>query len=115
MISSFLRLQASNADAAVVDDLDGEALTLAAPAQADCVQKQPQESASWTAGSGLRCLWHGAGLADTLTAVDEFLRTPAGTAALAEFYQARCGSRAPERDARTLIDAVGVTAAKLRG
>jgi hypothetical protein len=115
MTSSFPRLQAGRMDAVAVDDPDGKALTLAVPEQADRVRKRPEEAASWTAGGGLRCLWYGPGLADTLTTVDEFLRTPAVTAALAEFYQARRGSRAAERDVHALIDAVGVTAAKLRG
>ena len=56
-----------------------------------------------------------AGLADTLTDVDEFLRTPAGHAALEDFYRARRGSPAPGFHACTLIDAVSFTAFMLRG
>jgi hypothetical protein len=115
MTFSLPRLHAGRTDATAVDDPDEKALMLAAPGQAGRVRKRPEEAASRTAGGGLRCLWYGPGLADTLTTVDEFLRTPAVTAALAKFYQARRGSRAPERDVRALIDAVGVTAAKLRG
>jgi hypothetical protein len=55
-----------------------------------------------------------AGLADTLTEVDEFLRTPAGIAALEDFYQAR-GSIAPGFHAGNLIDAVSFTTLLLRG
>jgi len=66
-------------------------------------------------GRGLRCLWYDDALADTLTAADEFLRTPAATAALAEFYRARRDCYAQEPDARALIDAVGSTAARLCG
>ncbi len=43
--------------------------------------------------------------------VDEFLRTRAGTAALADVYRVRRGRPAPDFDSRTLIDAVGFTAA----
>lgn len=46
-----------------------------------------------------------ADLAGTLAEVDEFLRTPAGHAALEGFYQAR-GSLAPGFEAGNLIDAV---------
>ena len=55
-----------------------------------------------------------ADLAGTLAEVDEFLRTPAGHAALEGFYQAR-GSIAPGFEAGNLIDAVGFTALWLRG
>lgn len=64
--------------------------------------------------SGLRCLWFGDRLSDALISVDEFLRTPAATAALAEFCRSRQASPAPEACARTLIDAIGATAARLR-
>jgi len=53
-----------------------------------------------------------AGLADTLAEVDEFLRSPAGHAALQDFYAAR-GSLAPGFEAGNLIDAVGFTALSL--
>jgi len=55
-----------------------------------------------------------AGLAGTLAEVDEFLRSPAGHAALKDFYAAR-GSAAPGFEAGNLIDAVGFTALWLRG
>ncbi len=55
-----------------------------------------------------------ADLAGTLTEVDEFLRTPAGHAALEGFYQAR-GSIAAGFEAGNLIDAVSFTALWLRG
>jgi hypothetical protein len=55
-----------------------------------------------------------AGLAGPLTEVDEFLRPPAGHAALQEFYQAR-GSIAAGFEAGNLIDAVSFTALWLRG
>ena len=91
------------------------ALMPPAAAQADHIrQRQPEEPGSRTVGRGLRCLWYDAGLADMLTMVDEFLRTPAATAALVEFYRTRHGSPAPESDTRMLIDAFGVTAARLR-
>jgi hypothetical protein len=78
-------------------------------------QRQPEEPASSrTVGGGLRCLWYGAELTAALTAVDEFLRTPAATAALGEFYRARHGSFAPEFATRRLIDTLGVTAARMR-
>jgi hypothetical protein len=54
-----------------------------------------------------------AGLAETLTEVDEFLRSPAGHAALDDFYAAR-GSIRPGFDAGNLIDAVSFTALWLR-
>ena len=63
----------------------------------------------------MRCLWYDDVLADTLTAADEFLCTPAAIAALVEFYRARCDSRAPESEVRALIDAVGSAAARLCG
>ena len=50
-----------------------------------------------------------AGLTETLTDIDEFLRTP-GTAALLEaFYRDRRGSVRPGCDASLLIDSVGFT------
>jgi hypothetical protein len=52
---------------------------------------------------------------DALTAADEYLRTPAVTAALAQFFRARPDCRAPESDARALIDAVSSAAARLCG
>jgi hypothetical protein len=55
-----------------------------------------------------------ADLAETLTEVDEFLRSPAGHAALKGFYAAR-GSIAAGFEAGNLIDAVGFTALWLRG
>ncbi len=55
-----------------------------------------------------------ADLADTLGEVDEFLRTPAGHAALQDFYAAR-GSIAAGFEAGNLIDAVSFTALWLRG
>lgn len=52
-----------------------------------------------------------AGLIETLTDVDEFLRTP-GTAALLEaFYRDRRGGVRPGCDASLLIDSVGLTGA----
>jgi hypothetical protein len=54
-----------------------------------------------------------ADLALTLTDVDEFLRSPAGHAALTAWYQAR-GSIAPGFDAGNLIDGVSFTALGLR-
>jgi hypothetical protein len=87
---------------------------VAAPAPAGPVPPRPEEHAP-VPGRGLRCLWYDDVLADTLTTADEFLRTPAAIATLAEFYRARCGSRAPEFEARALIDAVGWAAARLCG
>jgi len=55
-----------------------------------------------------------ADLAGTLAEVDEFLRSPAGHAALKDFYAAR-GSAVPGFEAGNLIDAVGFTALWLRG
>ncbi len=55
-----------------------------------------------------------ADLADTLTGVDEFLRSPAGHAALRDFYAAR-GGIAAGFEAGNLIDAVSFTALWLRG
>lgn len=55
-----------------------------------------------------------ADLASTLTAVDEFLRSPAGHAALEDYYQAR-GSVAAGFEAGNLIDEVSFTALVLRG
>jgi hypothetical protein len=54
-----------------------------------------------------------ADLAGTLAGVGEFLRPPAGHAALKGFYQAR-GSNAPGFEAGNLIDAAGFTALWLR-
>ncbi len=54
-----------------------------------------------------------AGRSGTLAEVDEFLRSPAGHAAVKDFYQAR-GSEAPGFEAGNLIDAVGFTALWLR-
>ena len=55
-----------------------------------------------------------AGLADMLAEADEFLRTPAGIAALTGFFRDR-GSVSPRFDAGTLIDEVNFTALVLRG
>jgi len=55
-----------------------------------------------------------ADLAITLTEVDEFLRSPAGHAALTAWYQAR-GSIVPGFEAGNLIDGVSFTALLLRG
>ncbi len=55
-----------------------------------------------------------ADLAGTLAEVDEVLRSPAGHAALKDFYAAR-GSAVPGFEAGNLIDAVGFTALWLRG
>jgi len=85
-----------------------------APAQAGPVHPRPEEHAP-IPGRSLRCLWYDDVLADTLTAADEFLCTPAAIAALVEFYRARCDSRAPESEVRALIDAVGSAAARLCG
>jgi hypothetical protein len=54
-----------------------------------------------------------ADLTGTLAEVDEFLRSPAGHAALEIFYQAR-GSIAPGFEAGNLIDTVSFTALWLR-
>jgi hypothetical protein len=51
-------------------------------------------------------------LAGTLTEVEEFLRSPAGHAALTAWYSA-AGSIAPEYDAGLLIDQVSFTAVTL--
>ena len=53
-------------------------------------------------------------LADMLTEVDQFLRSPAGHAALEEYYAAR-GSIGPGFDAGNLVDWVSFTALWLRG
>jgi len=53
------------------------------------------------------------GLAATLTEVDEFLRSPAGHAALEEYYRAP-GSTGPGFKAGNLIDEVSFTALDLR-
>jgi hypothetical protein len=50
-----------------------------------------------------------AGLIETLTDVDEFLRTPGTWALLAAFYRDRRGSTYPGCDASALIDEVGLT------
>ena len=52
-----------------------------------------------------------AGLADTLTEVDEFLRSPGGHAALDDWYQAR---GLPGFRSGLLIDSVSFTALDLR-
>ena len=53
-------------------------------------------------------------LAETLTDIDEFLRTP-GTAALLEaFYRDQRGSVRPGCDASLLIDSVGLTLYRLQ-
>ena len=77
-------------------------------------QWPPGEPASPAACGPLRCLWYSGRLADALTAMDEFLRTPAGSAALTDFCRARRGGAAAESDARALIEAVGRTAARMR-
>ena len=56
--------------------------------------------------------WLLADLAATLTEVDEFLRSPAGYAALRAWYQAR--GNPPGFDAGLLIDSVSFTASDLR-
>jgi hypothetical protein len=55
-----------------------------------------------------------ADLADMLTEVDQFLRSPAGHAALTGYYAAR-GSTGPGCDAGYLIDWVSFTELWLRG
>ena len=50
-----------------------------------------------------------AGLIETLTDVDEFLRTPGTWALLEAFYRDRRGSALPGCDASPLIDMVGLT------
>lgn len=83
-------------------------------AQADRVQdRPPAEPVSWSAGEPLRCLWYHAGLADALAVVDEFLRTPAATAALADFCRAQPGSPAAPAEARTVAGAVALIAARM--
>jgi hypothetical protein len=54
-----------------------------------------------------------ADLADMLTEVDQFLRSPAGHAALREYYAAR-GSTGPGCEAGVLIDWVSFTEFLLR-
>ena len=56
------------------------------------------------------------GLADTLAEVDEFLRSPQGSAALKEYYTARSLTPhlGPGLEPRNLIDAVGFTELWLR-
>ncbi len=94
---------------------DDRTLTPAAPGRADRIGEWlPEEPVARTARQRLGCLWYSAAQADTLADVDEFLRTPAGTAALADFYRGLRGGPAPESDVRTLIDAVGVIAARMR-
>ena len=86
-----------------------------APARAEVQRRRPEEPAPGTAvGGPLRCLWYDAALADTLAAVDEFLRTRAGTAALADFCRAGRGGPAAALGARALVDTVGRTADRLR-
>ena len=77
-------------------------------------RRRLDEPTSSTARQELRCVWYQATLADALADVDEFFRTPAGTAALADFYRVRRSSPEPECDARVLVDAIGRAAAKLR-
>jgi hypothetical protein len=90
-------------------------LVTPAPAQAPPTeQRQPERPASRAGHGPLRCLWYDVELADAMTAVDEFLRTQTAITALAQFYRVRRASSAPESDARMLVDAVGVTAARLR-
>ena len=89
-------------------------VTIPAPAPADRIHRRP-EGPTPNPGRGLRCLWYDDALADTLTAADEFLRTPAAIAALAEFYRSRRDCCAPESEARALIDALGSAAAWLCG
>ena len=55
-----------------------------------------------------------AGLADMLAEVDQFLRSPAGHAALEEYYAAR-SSTGPGSGAGNLVDWVSFTALWLRG
>ena len=50
-----------------------------------------------------------AGLIETLTDVDEFLRTPGTWALLEAFYRDRRGSAFPGQDASLLIDSAGFT------
>ena len=50
-----------------------------------------------------------AGLIETLTDVDEFLRTPGTWALLEAFYRDRRGRTYPGCDASLLIDMVGLT------
>jgi hypothetical protein len=50
-----------------------------------------------------------AGLIETLTDVDEFLRTPGTWALLEAFYRDRRGSTLPGCDASLLIDMAGLT------
>jgi hypothetical protein len=55
-----------------------------------------------------------AGLAAMLAEVDQFLRSPAGHAALEEYYAAR-GSSGPGSGAGNLVDWVSFTGLWLRG
>lgn len=89
-------------------------LAIPAPTVSDRIDRRPEEPAP-TPTRGLRCLWYDDTLADTLIVADEFLRTPAAIIALAEFYRVRRDCRAPESDARALIEAVGSAAARLCG
>ena len=85
-----------------------------APGQVDRVQHQPSaEPVTRSASEPLRCLWYHAGLADTLAVVEEFLRTPAAIAALADFCRARPGGPAGPLEARTLAGAVALIAARM--
>jgi hypothetical protein len=93
----------------------GEQVPVLPPsALADPLQNRPPaEPGSWSAGEPLRCLWYHAGLADTLAVMDEFLRTPAAAAALADFCRARRGGPAAPLEARTLAGAVALVAARM--
>ena len=91
-----------------------EAIMPASRGPADRSERRwPDEPTSSTARQ-LRCLWYQAALADALADVDEFFRTPAGAAALADYYRVRRSSPEPECDARALVQVIGCTAAKLR-
>jgi hypothetical protein len=93
----------------------GEEMPAPPAAQPDQIpHRQPAGAAPSTASGRLRCLWYCAELAEAMSVVDEFLRTPAVTAALVEFYRSRHGSPSPESDTRALINMFGVTAARLR-
>jgi hypothetical protein len=86
-----------------------------APGQVDGVQDRPpaEPAASLSADEPLRCLWYRAGLADTLGVVDEFLRTPAATAALADFCRTQPGRPAAPLEAHTLAGAVAFIVARM--
>ena len=89
-------------------------LVVPVPPRPAAFTKGPEEPAP-ISGRGLRCFWYDDALTDTLTAAHEFLCTPAAIAALAEFYRAWHASRAPESDARALIDAFCSAAARVCG